>query len=272
MPQHARGDEEEAFGAKKDLQEGYKVYVARWWLLFLYSSISALQCTQWNLYSPIAGVVRGVFGWSNDGVEGLSNAAGVTYTLTVVLAAKLLDQFGARFIVCGTVLMLVAASILRLLPVPMTEHYTMVFVSMILNGIAASASGLLPAVLSSVWFPPKERTVATAIGSTANYFGMAFSFAWGPAVVPANKTNHGPPPDSLRKVHEALLATVLALSLHRDRCYAVLSLETPFRTIENSIDRKGEICSINIPNDENKDLLVVAWSFGLPLGWYTGCL
>lgn len=39
-------------------------------------------------------------------------------------------------------------------------------------------------LLSATWFPPSERTTATAIGILAGYFGLAVAFAVGPAMVP----------------------------------------------------------------------------------------
>jgi len=41
-----------------------------------------------------------------------------------------------------------------------------------------------PPLVSATWFPPAERTTATAIGSLAGYFGIAVAFAVGPAMVP----------------------------------------------------------------------------------------
>ena len=41
-----------------------------------------------------------------------------------------------------------------------------------------------PALLSATWFPPSERTTATAIGALVGYFGLAVAFAVGPAMVP----------------------------------------------------------------------------------------
>ena len=41
-----------------------------------------------------------------------------------------------------------------------------------------------PPLVSATWFPPNERTTATAIGTLAGYFGIAIAFAVGPAMVP----------------------------------------------------------------------------------------
>ena len=41
-----------------------------------------------------------------------------------------------------------------------------------------------PPLVSATWFPPAERTTATAIGSLGGYFGIAIAFTVGPVVVP----------------------------------------------------------------------------------------
>ena len=41
-----------------------------------------------------------------------------------------------------------------------------------------------PPLVSATWFPPSERTTATAIGTLAGSFGIAAAFAVGPAMVP----------------------------------------------------------------------------------------
>ena len=42
-----------------------------------------------------------------------------------------------------------------------------------------------PPLVSATWFPPSERTTATAIGTLVGYFGIAAAFAVGPAMVPS---------------------------------------------------------------------------------------
>ena len=41
-----------------------------------------------------------------------------------------------------------------------------------------------PPLVSATWFPPNERTTATAIGKLVGSFGIAAAFAVGPAMVP----------------------------------------------------------------------------------------
>ena len=53
----------------------------------------------------------------------------------------------------------------------------------IIAGIAGPVAMAAPPLLSSTWFPPHQRTTATAISSIAGYVGTAFSFLIGPAFV-----------------------------------------------------------------------------------------
>ena len=48
-----------------------------------------------------------------------------------------------------------------------------------LNGLGGPVAMAAPPILSAVWFPAKERTTATAIGTVLNYFGVALSFIMG---------------------------------------------------------------------------------------------
>ena len=42
----------------------------------------------------------------------------------------------------------------------------------------------VPTAVSAAWFPPNERTTATAIGAQSSYLGVAIGFLIGPNIVP----------------------------------------------------------------------------------------
>jgi len=54
------------------------------------------------------------------------------------------------------------------------------FLCMTMGMVALGA----PPLVSATWFPPGERTTATAIGTLVGYFGIAAAFSVGPAMVP----------------------------------------------------------------------------------------
>ena len=52
-----------------------------------------------------------------------------------------------------------------------------------LNGLAGPVTQAAPPLLSSAWFPRKERTTATAVASLCGSLGVALSFVIGPNLV-----------------------------------------------------------------------------------------
>lgn len=65
-----------------------------------------------------------------------------------------------------------------------------------------------PPLVSATWFPPDERTTATAIGTLAGYFGIAIAFALGPAMVPnkipASHIGNSSAPDAVKIMNQQL--------------------------------------------------------------------
>lgn len=49
----------------------------------------------------------------------------------------------------------------------------------ILNGIAGTVPFAGPALVANTWFPPQQRTTATAVSSVFNYGGVAMAFVIG---------------------------------------------------------------------------------------------
>ncbi|WAR05568.1 DIRC2-like protein [Mya arenaria] len=61
-------------------------------------------------------------------------------------------------------------------------------IASVLFGIGSTVLFAGPPKFSSVWFPPEQRTFATAIVSFANYFGNAMGFIIGPLMVSSPTT------------------------------------------------------------------------------------
>ena len=53
----------------------------------------------------------------------------------------------------------------------------------LLNGFAGPVTQAGPTLLSSAWFPPKQRTTATAVAALCGSLGVAMSFVIGPSFV-----------------------------------------------------------------------------------------
>ena len=57
-----------------------------------------------------------------------------------------------------------------------TYWITLIHIGQLLNGIVGIPVMTIPTKLSSVWFPPRERTFATAVTNTAQYLGTGVAF------------------------------------------------------------------------------------------------
>jgi FLVCR family MFS transporter len=75
-------------------------------------------------------------------------------------------------------------SVLRSLPIGDAKTSTaLIHCGQIIVGFAGPVGMAAPPLLSSTWFPPYQRTTATAILAVAGYIGTATSFLIGPAFV-----------------------------------------------------------------------------------------
>ena len=60
----------------------------------------------------------------------------------------------------------------------------------ILNGLAGPVGFCGGILISDRWFPPKERSTATAIGVIISYLGNTMCFLICPSIVPQPEKNH----------------------------------------------------------------------------------
>ena len=174
------------FGPSNGEPPRIRLYWQRWWLCALFSVIGVLQSALWNFYVPISAVVEKLYGWSDYFVEWTSNTAGITFAVTVLAWAHVVD--GHNGIRRGTALACCALVVNSWLRIPewslgLPLEAAMV-VQAIANGLAGAPIALVPPVLSAAWFPVQERTSATGIMVTCNYLGQAVGFFLGPSVVP----------------------------------------------------------------------------------------
>jgi hypothetical protein len=78
---------------------------------------------------------------------------------------------------------IIAIYLARCLPLLFTvsdnTYLALAHLSAMINDLAGVVFLSVPPMLSSIWFPTSERTVATAIGLLSNWLGIAGSFAIG---------------------------------------------------------------------------------------------
>jgi MFS family permease len=98
--------------------------------------------------------------------------------------SRAVKAFGVRRVTvyCATMVFLGAA--LRCTPLADgAAQRTLMIVAMLCNGAGGAWLNFGAPVLSELWFPSSERTMATAIASVATYAGAALGFVVGPLVV-----------------------------------------------------------------------------------------
>lgn len=166
-------------------QNKCKVYKRRWYILIIFSIVAALNNLIWNTWGPIQGTSQVVFGWDDTTITLLADWGPISFVVAVVPMCWLMDMKGLRIAVLTAVLLEVIGSGLRCLPVAnLTLQTWFIHCGQFITGIGGPIAMAAAPMVSATWFPPEQRTTATAISSLACYSGTALSFLIGPLLVP----------------------------------------------------------------------------------------
>eukprot|EP00301_Raphidiophrys_heterophryoidea_P002588 c11206_g1_i2.p1 GENE.c11206_g1_i2~~c11206_g1_i2.p1 ORF type:complete len:377 (-),score=85.90 c11206_g1_i2:264-1394(-) len=199
--------------------------------------------------------------------------------------SMLLDTRGLRpaVLICGFLLTLSCA--IRCIHTKgwtSAQTETLMFLSMAINGLGATAVNFAAPNVSSSWFPPEYRATATAFASVSPYIGAAVGFLVGPAFVrnvPDNPT--GEDIDNIRRDFETLyvVQTVFTGSL-----FALSILYFPSRpplapSTSEAVERDQILTRsplegfremfIKLPKEAIRVWIVII-CFALPLGVFNG--
>ncbi|XP_033625379.1 solute carrier family 49 member 4 homolog [Asterias rubens] len=169
----------------------HKVYGRRWYILAVFASLGCLQCITWNSWGPIADTSKLVLNWTDGDIALLTNWGPITYIATGLFFSWLLDVKGLKpSVVAASFIMLIGLGV-RCLPVGIDNIKWTMNIGQIYIGIAAPVLNAAPTILSAVWFPPHQRTTATAISIASISMGFAVSFLVGPLIVTDVETTNG---------------------------------------------------------------------------------
>eukprot|EP00944_MAST-04C_sp_MAST-4C-sp1_P003600 g3600.t1 len=218
--------------AGASLDGGYKVYRARWYVLFAFSLVSLLQSMIWLTYSPVAETTKRYYGLCKTDAECKSengpgqstvdlflNWGPIMYLLTVFPTMWLATRKNAlRRIVLLSVFLETAAVALRALPTlvftpdqgnpPPWYMIPCVHLGQICNAAVGPLVMATCTLLSASWFPAHERGTATSIAVVANNIG-SFTGFFGAFVV--NDSVHNLP--KLLWIHFGIVMVALVLVL-----------------------------------------------------------
>ena len=134
--------------------------------------------------------------WDNSTIALLGNWGEICYLAFVVPGTWVVEEHGIRWgaLLCAGLMFLGTG--LRCCQFFLTSGSMfkwLAHVGAILNGSAGVMVCVIPSVISSLWFPPDERTTATGISWFFLEFGNALGFLIGPLVVrdPPNNITSG---------------------------------------------------------------------------------
>ena len=169
--------------------EPRRAYPSRWYIAAVWAWFGAISAFAWDLYAPVQGPITNVFNWTDDEINWLTNGNNLAAVFTLPMWAWLADTKGIRPTaqLASAVFLLAMLCPLLLVPrglVPASYSLVPAMASEVLNGASATAQNFLPPLISAVWFPESERTMATALMYEANIFGWMLCFVVPPWLVP----------------------------------------------------------------------------------------
>lgn len=162
----------------------------RFYILGLYSWISAQQSLLWMTYSSVdPNVALGLL--SNGATSGtlytLLLWGPIMFLVSLPIAVWLLQDAkgrGLRWSILVAAALCLSGSLVRCLPLVWPgAGLVPVHVGQILNGAAAPFVVASPAYLALVWHPASERNLATSLANVANAAGRAIGYFLGPIIV-----------------------------------------------------------------------------------------
>jgi len=167
-------------------ESSYVVETKRWWILFAFSFTAMMQSMCWNILSPITDGIRAGFGvslLSDSFISWSTNSANIAFLCAIGPLSWIADNKGPRFVTLLSGALLLVCCILRCIPVEGQAFQAVMVLAMIFDGLSGAWLNFGGPILSELWFPNSERTMATAAMAVATYFGGALGFVIGPQVV-----------------------------------------------------------------------------------------
>ena len=115
---------------------------------------------------------------------------------------------GLRLSVLVTSSMLLAGKLVQLIPLSSIKAKTIfIYIGHLITMLPSFIANGAPPLVSNTWFPPNERTTATAIGALAANFGSALAFLIGPSMIPSTSDSSENSTKSFSKKYIHLLET-----------------------------------------------------------------
>ncbi|CCW71843.1 unnamed protein product [Phytomonas sp. Hart1] len=156
-------------------------------VLIIFSLFAMNNGFSWIMFDPVAKWMEtNVDGLSKNELELLSSWQPVAFLCMCIPVMKIVTQHdGLRFSVQFGTLLEIAGAFLKLIGILARHHNAgLVFLNMgqIFSGLGSPVAAGAVSALSATWFPPKERTRATAVAILFNSVGNALCYLFIPIV------------------------------------------------------------------------------------------
>ena len=180
-----------------------RVYAARWWVLAQYALFTALQGWAWAIPGSVGDTYVALYGLSTWTLQLFLNYGALLFLVVALPVGYAMDKPGGimRQVLLGSALVTAGAGLRCCATDAGAGSIACLHASYICTALAGPAAMSAVAKLSEEWFPPGERTTATAIATIFNGLGCAFSALVGPAMVAAGGADTAlaaPAPDCAR--------------------------------------------------------------------------
>lgn len=143
----------------------------RWWIGGLLFLVTVINYVDRQTLNANAEILKGEYGWNNTDFSYILNAFQISYTIMQTVVGRLLDVFGTRIGIAGSV---ACYSLIGVLTAGAGGFYSFAALRCLLGaGEAANNPGGAKAV--SEWFPAKERALAIAVFNSGCAIGGALA-------------------------------------------------------------------------------------------------
>ncbi|XP_069980084.1 solute carrier family 49 member 4 homolog [Penaeus vannamei] len=265
---HPHAVEPESRPESEGVEVTTKTYFTRFWILFIFSFLAWFQCAQWNTWGPISESVSVAFpGWGAETVAMMGNWGTIMFVVGIVPMCWLMEAKGLRAGVLACAGLIAAGTIMRIIPFATSSDVFFTVMShlcAICVGLAATLVMAAPPTIAAVWFPPEERTTATAVSQVLNQLGNVGSYME-PLLV--RSPRNGTTTEEIRSDIKRLLYIDAAIAVALLAAILVYFPKKPPLppSVTSSVERYDFLTSMK-KVFRNRDLLLVTISFGITVG------
>jgi len=154
-----------------------RAHPLRFYILGMFSLICTMQCLMWGTWGSILDSALYAFPTWSDGTITLLNAwAPIAIFVMIWPATWLGTNLGLRAAVITAIACTAAGALLRCIPADERAFTILAHTGAFLNGVNGAITVALPPAVAATWFPPSERTTATAVAMLFNQLGNSVMY------------------------------------------------------------------------------------------------